>query len=81
MPYMHQAMILSDKAIKIKDALKSRDGVKIAVAIGPEGDFTPQEVEEAVRMGFKVVNLGPLTLKSDTAGLAVLSMINYERRN
>ena len=72
---------LSDKAIKIKDALKSRDGVKIAVAIGPEGDFTPQEVEEAVRMGFKVVNLGPLTLKSDTAGLAVLSMINYERRN
>lgn len=69
---------LSDEAIKIKDVLKGRDGVKIVVAIGPEGDFTPKEIEEAVRTGFKVVNLGSLTLKSDTAGLAVLSMINYE---
>ena len=69
---------LSDKAIKIKDVLRGHDGVKIAIAIGPEGDFTSKEIEEAVRAGFKIVNLGPFTLKSDTAGLAVLSMINYE---
>ncbi|MDP2929683.1 MAG: RsmE family RNA methyltransferase [Candidatus Omnitrophota bacterium] len=72
---------LSDKAIKIKDVLRGRRGMKIAIAIGPEGDFTPEEIEEAVRAGFKVVNLGPLTLKSDTAGPAVLSMINYEYRD
>jgi len=72
---------LSDRAIKIKDVLTGCNGVKIAIAIGPEGDFTPHEIEEAVKADFKVVNLGPLTLKSDTAGLAVLSIISYERRD
>jgi len=72
---------LSDRAIKIKDVLTGCNGVKIAIAIGPEGDYTPHEIEEAVKADFKVVNLGPLTLKSDTAGLAALSIINYERRD
>ncbi len=70
--------VLSDKAIKLKDTLKNGSGKKIAVAIGPEGDFTPEETEDARSAGFKVVSLGPRVLKSDTAGLAVLSMINYE---
>lgn len=68
---------LSDKAIKLKDALKNGGG-NTTVAIGPEGDFTPKEAEDALRAGFKIVSLGPRVLKSDTAGLAVLSMINYE---
>jgi len=70
--------VLSDKAIKLKDALKNGGGKKITVAIGPEGDFTPEEAENALKAGFKIVNLGQRVLKSDTAGLAVLSMINYE---
>ena len=70
--------VLSDKAMKLKDALKNGSVKKIAVAIGPEGDFTPEEAEDALKKGFKIVSLGPRVLKSDTAGLAVLSMINYE---
>ena len=62
----------------LKDALKGCKGGKIAIAIGPEGDFTPEEAEDALKAGFKIVSLGPRVLKSDTAGLAVLSMINYE---
>ena len=73
--------VLSDKAIKLKDALKDSGGAKIAVAIGPEGDFTPEEAEDALKAGFRIVSLGPRVLKSDTAGLAVLSMINYEYAN
>lgn len=69
---------LSEKAIKLKDALKSRSAGRIAIAIGPEGDFTAEEIELAVQSGFKIVNLGRRVLKSDTAGLAVLAMINYE---
>lgn len=69
---------LSDKAVKLKDALKDSECKKIAIAIGPEGDFTPKEIENTLRAGFKVVNLGPRVLKSDTAGLAALAMINYE---
>lgn len=72
---------LSDNAIKLKDALKSCSGGKIAVAIGPEGDFTEEEIKQAEEKGFKIVNLGRRVLKSDTAGLAVLAMINYEYTN
>jgi 16S rRNA (uracil1498-N3)-methyltransferase len=70
--------VLSDKAIKLKDALKAGNGKSITIAIGPEGDFTPGEAEGAVGAGFRVISLGPRVLKSDTAGLSVLSMINYE---
>ncbi|OYU96887.1 MAG: 16S rRNA (uracil(1498)-N(3))-methyltransferase [Bacteroidetes bacterium B1(2017)] len=37
--------------------------------IGPEGDFTQQEVEEAISLGFKPVSLGSNILRSETAGL------------
>ena len=70
--------VLSDKAVDLKDALKGYKGGKIAIAIGPEGDFTSQEAEDAGSAGFRIISLGPLILKSDTAGLAALSMINYE---
>ena len=69
---------LSDRAAGLKDALKDGSSKNITIAIGPEGDFTPEEAEDALKAGFKIVNLGPRVLKSDTAGLAVLSMIDYE---
>lgn len=69
---------LSDKAVKLKDALKSCSGGSMVIAIGPEGDFTPEEIRAAEENGFKIVNLGPRVLKSDTAGLAMLAIINYE---
>jgi 16S rRNA (uracil1498-N3)-methyltransferase len=77
-PFLKLIAALSDEAIKLKDALKDYSGGKITVAIGPEGDFTPKEAEDARSAGFKIVSLGSRVLKSDTAGLAVLSMINYE---
>jgi len=69
---------LSDKAVKLKAALKGTRTDKVAVAIGPEGDFTAQEIACCEKSGFKVVGLGPRVLKSDTAGLAALAAINYE---
>lgn len=69
---------LSDNAIKLKDVLKSYDSGKIIIVIGPEGDFTREEIEFANKAGFKTVSLGSRVLKSDTAALALLAMINYE---
>ena len=70
---------LSDKAVRLKDALKNCNVAgRITIAIGPEGDFTGEEIARAEAEGFKTVNLGPNVLKSDTAGLAALAMINYE---
>ncbi|MBP7056190.1 MAG: 16S rRNA (uracil(1498)-N(3))-methyltransferase [Candidatus Omnitrophica bacterium] len=69
---------LTADAKPLKAVLNGADPKSIAIAIGPEGDFAPEEIEYAKHCGFDVVNLGPRVLKSDTAGLAVLSMVGYE---
>ena len=52
----------------------------LAIFIGPEGDFTPAEVEAIERNGALPITLGPLTLRTDTAALYSLSVVNYELR-
>jgi 16S rRNA (uracil1498-N3)-methyltransferase len=44
------------------------------VLIGPEGDFTPSEVELALTSGFKPVSLGEARLRTETAGVMVAAM-------
>lgn len=48
---------------------------KLAVLIGPEGDFTPEEYAYAKDKGARIVSLGPTTLKVETAALAAASFI------
>lgn len=69
---------LADGAIPVKDALRSAGKGDVAFVIGPEGDLTADEIAIAKKAGFVLVDLGPRVLKSDTAGLAVLAMVNYE---
>lgn len=69
---------LTDGARPLKGVLKGLRQGDVAIAIGPEGDFTPEEVAAAKREGFSVVDLGARVLKSDTAGLALLAMVDYE---
>ncbi len=72
---------LSNDSIKLRDALKGFKGGKLAIAIGPEGDFTPEEINRAKEAKFELVDLGTRVLKSDTAGPAVLAILNYELSN
>jgi 16S rRNA (uracil1498-N3)-methyltransferase len=69
---------LQDGSISLREALEGSEAERVYIAIGPEGDFTRDEVKAAVGRGFKLVNLGRNVLKSDTAGLFVLSAIEYE---
>lgn len=46
------------------------------VLIGPEGDFTPEEVDLAVTKGFKKVSLGNSRLRTETAALAAVHLMN-----
>ena len=48
---------------------------KVLLLIGPEGGFTPQEVEEAQRRGIKAISLGPRRLRAETAGIVALSLV------
>ncbi len=69
---------LSDGSIALKDAIAGFKGGTIAVAVGPEGDFTPDEIKAAREARFKLISLGSRVLKSDTAGLALLAILKYE---
>jgi 16S rRNA (uracil1498-N3)-methyltransferase len=50
----------------------------LRVWIGPEGDFAPEEMEAIKATGACPITLGPLVLRSETAALCALSIINYE---
>jgi 16S rRNA (uracil1498-N3)-methyltransferase len=55
-----------------KPSLKSlvEPGVPVLILIGPEGDFSPEEVELARTNGFREVSLGKARLRTETAALA-----------
>ncbi|MBX2893788.1 MAG: 16S rRNA (uracil(1498)-N(3))-methyltransferase [Saprospiraceae bacterium] len=46
------------------------------VAIGPEGDFSPAEIEWALQQGFQEVSLGTARLRTETAGILAVSVFN-----
>jgi len=63
----------------VKDVLRKQKEVKhVVVLIGPEGGFSQAEAEAAGARGFHLVSLGPSILRTETAAVAVLSMIGYE---
>lgn len=49
----------------------------IYLLIGPEGGFSEAEAEKAMAAGFQAVSLGPRILRTETAGPALLSMVQY----
>ena len=56
---------------------KIMPGQSVGIFIGPEGGFEKEEVEHAVEKGVLPVTLGKRILRTETAGLAVLSVLMY----
>ncbi len=56
-------------------ARENRPPSTIAVWVGPEGDFTAQEIAALVSSGVQPITLGPLVLRCDTAAVAVLARV------
>jgi 16S rRNA (uracil1498-N3)-methyltransferase len=46
-------------------------------AVGPEGGFTPDEVEVALRAGARLVTLGPRILRFETAAIAAAALLQH----
>ncbi len=62
----------------LEDARRSDDlPRRVAIMIGPEGGLTEKEVHQLSEMGFITIGLGPRILRTETAGLALLSIIQY----
>ena len=62
----------------LKAAMGERPGRRIALFIGPEGGFEPEEVQSLVEKGAKAVSLGPRILRTETAGMAMVAQILFE---
>ncbi|MBP9733240.1 MAG: 16S rRNA (uracil(1498)-N(3))-methyltransferase [Candidatus Omnitrophica bacterium] len=56
---------------------KPLDPARILLLIGPEGDFSPDEIARFSANGSRIVSLGPLILKSDTAAASAISVLQY----
>lgn len=50
---------------------------KVGILIGPEGGFDEGEVEQAEEHGWNCVSLGSRILRTETAGMCLLSMMTY----
>lgn len=59
-------------------ARKGHPPRSVAIWIGPEGDFTLDELKAIQAGGALPVTLGPLTLRVETAAIYCLSVLNYE---
>jgi 16S rRNA (uracil1498-N3)-methyltransferase len=62
----------------LKPLLKEFSGKNISVFIGPEGGFDETEVDLLREADVNIVSLGNRILRTETAGLAVCSIVMYE---
>ena len=58
--------------------LRDFDAPSVLILIGPEGDFTPAELDLAQSAGCVPLSLGPLVLRAETAALYALSILHHE---
>lgn len=66
--------------LSLGDALEDADNEDgtVTIFIGPEGGFSDDELFAANKRGIQLVNLGPRTLRAETAAVAALAMTMYE---
>jgi 16S rRNA (uracil1498-N3)-methyltransferase len=64
----------SDVSISLKD--NYRQGSDVVLLIGPEGDFTDEELELARKAGFIALSLGPNRLRTETAAVVAVAAVH-----
>ncbi len=62
----------------LKATLAKHDYKKIAIIVGPEGGFEPEEVEAFKAMGAVSVRLGKRIMRTETAGFVTVANLQYE---
>lgn len=70
---------LAEGMEKTKEIISSlKPGEDVAIFIGPEGGFEEAEVQTAMESGIVPITLGKRILRTETAGMTVLSWIMYQ---
>jgi len=62
----------------LKDVIEPKG--RYLILIGPEGDFAPAEVDEALQQGYKAITLGESRLRTETAALEACFEANFLNR-
>lgn len=65
-----------ERQVRLRDHLSDSQAT-YSLLVGPEGGFTREEVAAAQRGGFVPVSLGPRILRTETAGLAVIAVLQH----
>ena len=68
-------MILAPGAATPLAAMPVDGSQAVIIAVGPESGFSTEELSRAVSRGFEPVSLGPRTLRTETAGLAAIAVL------
>lgn len=68
----------SPRAMPLKRLLRGKSWPSVAFAVGPEGGWTGEECETFLRNGFKAVQLGHSTLRTETAATVAAALLRYE---
>ncbi len=85
MPYMESLRIIlweAEPELGIREILtdeKHKSAGSFFIVIGPEGGFSWEEIEKARQCDFIPASLGKLILRTETAPLAILSILQYEK--
>ncbi len=67
--------ILSPKAVQKLNDMEMANDASIILMVGPEGGLSDAEVDLASQHGFLALNLGPRVLRTETAALAALTIL------
>ena len=71
-------LTLTEAGILLGEYLQTLGGAaSLTMLIGPEGDFSPDEVRLAATHGVRVARLGGTTLRSETAGLVAIALVQH----
>ena len=72
-------VLLSERAEArpLREIFRDSAPHSVALAVGPEGGWTDQELATARQAGFREASLGPLILRAETAVTAALAAANY----
>ena len=71
---------MDSDASQDSSASQESDAADITVLVGPEGDFSIDEVRLALENGYESVSLGTSRLRTETAGLVAVHMAHIARR-
>ena len=70
-------LLWEDSATPLRDILPQQAPQQIAVLVGPEGGVSQQEAQQIMSQGYQAVRLGPRILRTETAGLAIMTILQY----